>query len=207
MLRITVDSDSLRDLKNGVGDVTLSLPGVGVKALNVSAERARVSAIKQIPTELRLTEDYVASKMTLREATEYTPTAIVSATGEGTILTHFPHTQILVQNKRAKGDPFHKIPAGMQSGGINVVVKNGVKDITRGFLVPLKKGTEKEGNGYGVFTRIRGTKGKTKIRHRKGPSVDQAFAVVLKTLAPEIGEDLERQAIRELDAAIERIFE
>ena len=201
MLSIRIDARGLRDLERGLGNVTLSLPGASVSAVNTVAERAKLTTIQQIPREINLSESYVAGKMTIVHATEAAPTAIVTAADQPTVLTRFSVVQMTAPaSKRAKGDAAHGIPAGRKTAGVHVTVKGG-NDMPYGFLVRLKAG-----NGWGVFTRIQGKMGKADYRHRYGPSVDQAFNVILKTLAPEVGLDLEKQALAELDAAIAKAF-
>ncbi len=199
MISIKVDAKGLQDLAKGLGNVVIAFPGAAVAAVNKVAEQAKFTTIKQIPKEIQLSEEYVAGKMSFKPATESQPTAIVTAADRPTVLTRFKVTQkVKAASKRAKGDPSRGIPAGQKAAGLHVVVKSGA-DMPYGFLVPLKGG-----NGFGVFTRIKGTTAKSAIRHRYGPGVDQAFNVILRTLGPEVADDLVKQAALELDAAIEK---
>lgn len=199
MLSIKVDPRGLQDLAKGLGNVSIAFAGASVAAVNTVAEQAKFTTIKQIPEEIRLTEAYVASKMSFKAATEAQPTAIVSAEDRPTVLTRFQVAQLTKPaSSRAKGDPSRGIPPGRKAAGVHVTVKAGA-DMPGGFLVPLKGG-----NGLGVFTRIRGTTAKNAIKHRYGPSVDQAFNTILKTLAPDVADSLEKQAGIELDEAIKK---
>ncbi len=200
-LTIKVDPTSLRDVAKGLGNVLVAVEGASVAAINAVIAKTSTRSQVMIGEELRLAPEYIKGKMTTSLATDKVPTAAITAKGKGTVLTRFAVTQLVTAAPKAKGDKFHGISAGMKQAGIRVVVKEG-GDIEHGFLVKLKNG-----NGLGVFTRVKGSKAKGAIRHRLGPSVDQAFKAVLPRVVPDISKELEEQAVKELDAAINKVFQ
>ncbi len=203
---LKVDSKSLSDLSKGLGSVMLNLGHASASAINTTVDSTTKRSKITITTQINLTPPYVDKKFSVTKATDDNPTATITARDGPTVLTRFNAKQVITPATRAKGDRSRAIPPGYKSGGVSVNVKTGGARgvIEHGFLMKLRAGAVSGGNGFGVFTRT--GPGKNDYRQRYGPSVDQAFKVVLREIAPSVGQELEANAVKELDKTIEKVF-
>ena len=183
------------------------------RVVNVVSLNVRKRAIDQTLKELNLTRDYVEGKIAREEAQPGgAARALIKSQVRGTTLQQFgagPRTlkqpvnwtndQILAMGKkfgrwpgwtRRTGDQFgnRNIPPNYKSRGIAVQIKRagGEGVIDRGFVMPLRRGQEAGGNGYGVFARDKSGV----IKHRYGPSVYQTFRRYITDNSTPINDEL-----------------
>ncbi len=183
-------SASLGKIANGIGS------DVSVKVLNATAQRTFDEARKRMTSKVNLTDEYVRGKMTFREGTADNLQATISVEGRDntrdTPLTRFDSKMVLASasspKSKLKGNAALGIPVGLKQAGVKVEVARGAESsgfVPRGFLLPLNKGKEPGGNGFGVFSR-RKVDGKAK--HRYGPAVYQMFKVESGSMLGEVEE-------------------
>ena len=165
-----------------------------VTALNEVAERTDDLARDRITAGINLTDAYLRRRMVLTKATEGNPVAVITASGARdalTVLGRYDARPVIVANKsdaKRKGNAALGIAPGSRQLGVTVQVTRGkTSEVERGFLMPLRRGAEAGGNGFGVFARTRSGK----IAHRYGPSVYQLFAYQAGQILDEVSEDLE----------------
>lgn len=173
-----------------------------VRAINAVAAKTRTKASKLIRQDVALKASYLnqPGRFVLRKATKETFAASIVARKRATRLASYGAKQITQKvkyPKRSGGDALRGIAAGSKSAGVSVRVKPGVtKKMPGAFLMPLNNG-----NGMGVF--IRTGKGRGEIKHLYGPSVDQAFRVVL----PNLTDGLADQVAAEFNKRMARLLE
>lgn len=164
------------------------------KAINAVTERTYDLARDRMIAGINLTDDYLRRKMTVVPSSDRNLTASITASGGRdalTVLGRYDARPVIVANRgrgAGKGNKGLGIPPGQRQLGVTVQVTRGSRpEIERGFLLPLKRGQEAGGNGFGVFTRSRSGK----VRHHYGPSVYQLFAYQTDRISDEVGADLE----------------
>lgn len=193
---VKFDVQQLEELSASLGKIASGVEGdVAVKALNAAAQRTFDEARKRMISKVNLTDEYVRDKMTFREGTVDTLQATISVEGSDTRdtpLTRFDTQMVLAgassPKSKLKGNAALGIPVGLKQAGVKVEVTRGNASsgfVPRGFLLPLKKGKEAGGNGFGVFSR-RKVDGKPK--HRYGPAVYQMFKVESGSMLGEVEE-------------------
>jgi hypothetical protein len=102
-----------------------------------------------------------------------------------------------------RGDKRRGIPADMKSGGYEVDVnRKGAKTIGTAFILPLLKGKEAGGNGWGVFQR---PKGGGKPVHLYGPSVYQTFRRYAQEKQKDIIAEMQDTFLVKLDDQLSKI--
>ena len=105
-----------------------------------------------------------------------------------------------------KGNRALGIPAGQKQRGVTVEVIRGQRNagfVPGGFLLPLRRGNQDGGNGFGVFARTKGGQ----LRHRYGPSVYQLFAYQADRILADVADDLENTLVEQVDAALQKALE
>ena len=183
-----------------------------VTALNEVVDRTYELARDKMIAGINLTDDYLRRRMTLQHATPGKPVASITASGARnatTVLGRYDAKPVIVANNKGrpgKGNKALGIPSGQKQGGVTVEVTRGnVSDgfVPRGFLLPLNRGTEAGGNGFGVFARTRDGK----LRHRYGPSVYQLFAYQVERIVNDVADDLEDTLAEQVDLALRKAIE
>lgn len=175
-------ADSLSRIPDGVGDVTL-------KAVNDTASETLKESKKRMLKTINLSESYLDSKMSLVEGKNSNPKAVITAVGELTPLSRFDAKPVVVPTKqgsaRLKGNPTLGTAPGFKQAGVDVEVTRGSPSsgfVPRGFMMPLKAGKVKGGNGLGVFARTKSGD----LKHYYGPSPYQMFAVEAGQMLGEV---------------------
>lgn len=179
-----------------------------VAALNEVVDRTFDLARDRMTEGINLDDPYVRRRMSVKHATPGRPEASITARGgrnDTTVLGRFDAKPVIVPNARAggKGNRALGIPSGQKQAGVTVEVVRGQRNdgfVPRGFLLPLRRGTEDGGNGVGVFAR--GKDGK--LRHRYGPSVYQLFAFQTERILNDVTDDLENTLVEKVDEAMEK---
>ena len=100
------------------------------------------------------------------------------------------------------------IRPNFKADGVLVQVMRGrSSNIERGVIMPLNRGTEAGGNGFGVFTRIKGRtrKDKKQFKHRYGPSVYQTFRRFITERQGPLQDDLADTFILGLDKKLAQL--
>lgn len=183
-----------------------------VTALNEVVDRAYELSRDKMIAGINLTDDYLRRRMTLQHATPGKPVASITASGARnatTVLGRYNAKPVIVTNNKGrpgKGNKALGIPPGQKQAGVTVEVTRGQTSdgfVPRGFLLPLNRGTEAGGNGFGVFARTK----EGKLRHRYGPSVYQLFAYQVEHIVNDVTDDLEDTLAEQVDLALQKAIE
>ena len=208
-LALKIDTHELDTLRDRLGEMTGEEIGrATVTALNGVVDRAYELSRERMIAGINLSDDYLRRRMRVEHATKGKPVASITASGardDMTVLSRFDAKPVIVQNKKGragKGNELLGIPSGQRQAGVKVSVTRGNEDfIERGFMLPLRRGTQAGGNGYGVFARSRdGT-----LKHRYGPSVYQLFAYQVQTVSYAAEEDLEETLIEQVTEVLQKV--
>ena len=162
---LKIDATQVQKLGERLGQVTGEEIGrASVTALNEVVDRTYELARDKMIAGINLTDDYLRRRMTLQHATPGKPVASITASGARnatTVLGRYDAKPVIVVNNKGrpgKGNKALGIPPGQKQAGVTVEVTRGqISDgfVPRGFLLPLNRGTEAGGNGFGVFARSR----------------------------------------------------
>lgn len=210
-LALKIDTRELDTLRDRLGEMTGEEIGrATVTALNGVVDRAYELSRERMNAGINLSDEYLRRRMRVEHATKGKPVASITASGardDLTVLSRFDAKPVLVPNKTKLnagmvGARRGIAPPGQKQAGVKVAVTRGNEDfIERGFMLPLNKGKERGGNGYGVFARSRdGT-----LKHRYGPSVYQLFAYQAQTVSYAAEEDLEATLIEQVTEVLQKV--
>lgn len=203
------DTQAVEALARRIAEATGDQVGAAsVAALNEVADRTFNLARDRMTAGINLDDPYLRRRMSVRHATPGRPEASIMARGgrsDMTVLGRFDAKPVIVPNVRSggRGNRALGIPAGEKQAGVTVEVIRGQRNegfVPRGFLLPLRRGRQDGGNGFGVFARGRDGK----LRHRYGPSVYQLFAFQAERIEDEVAADLEKTLIEQVDAALQK---
>ena len=178
-----------------------------VTALNEVVDRAYELSRERMIAGINLSDDYLRRRMRVEHATKGKPVASITASGarnDMTVLGRFDAKPRTVPTKTQRPAGPRRVPVqpGQKQAGVMVSVTKGNEDfIERGFMLPLRRGTQAGGNGYGVFARSRdGT-----LKHRYGPSVYQLFAYQAQTVSYAAEEDLEETLVEQVSEVLQKV--
>lgn len=183
-----------------------------VTALNEVVDRTYDLARDRMVAGINLDDPYLRRRMRVEHATQGRPEASITASGArnaNTVLGRYDAKPVIVPNRGrrpGKGNSALGIAPGQKQGGVTVEVTRGQTSegfVPRGFLLPLKRGTEAAGNGFGVFARTRDGK----LRHRYGPAVYQLFAYQVERIVGDVTDDLEDTLAAQVDLALQKAIE
>lgn len=210
---VDLDINALDGFSLGISNLSAErLGALAVETVNAVAGRTYDLSRERMVAGINLTDEYLRQRMSIELASNGKAEASIIASGaknDTTVLGRFDAKPNVVPNRSRKGKRKGNAALGIAPGsrqlGVTVQVTRGsTKDFQFGFLLPLKRGTQSGGNGFGVFTRKPGSKN---ITHRYGPSVYQLFAAQIKLLDEEVNDDLETTLGKQIDAAVGRAFE
>ena len=207
-LALKIDTRELDTLRDRLGEMTGEEIGrATVTALNGVVDRAYELSRERMTAGINLSDDYLRRRMRVEHATKGKPVASITASGardDMTVLGRFDAKPRAVPNKTQRPTGPRRVPVqpGHKQAGVTVSVTKGNEDfIERGFMLPLKRGKEAGGNGFGVFARSRdGT-----LKHRYGPSVYQLFAYQAQTVSYAAEEDLEETLIEQVTEVLQKV--
>ena len=207
-LALNIDTRELDTLRDRLGEMTGEEIGrATVTALNGVVDRAYELARERMIAGINLSDDYLRRRMRVEHATKGKPVASITASGardDMTVLGRFDAKPRAVPTKTQRPAGPRRVPVqpGQKQAGVTVSVTKGNSDfIERGFMLPLRRGTQAGGNGYGVFARSRdGT-----LKHRYGPSVYQLFAYQAQTISYAAEEDLEETLIEQVTEVLQKV--
>lgn len=192
------------------------LGGAALEAVNAVATRFESRAIDGELADINLTRAYVKSKTDLQLGTNPgAPRAVIETKGGLTPLGNFGGTVWY----RQPGAPRRAGPVkGRRSAGVLANIK--ISDrLNEGawFVLPLRRGTENAGNGYGVFVRQTALLGKGKndygsglsdaTRRRDGkygkqqiygPAPYMLFRKQINVQGPRLARDLSDEVVRSI---------
>lgn len=179
-----------------------------VAALNEVVDRTFDLSRERMIAGINLDDPYLRRRMSVRHATRGKPEAEITARGDSTSLGRFDARPVIVPNVRkgGKGNKALGIPAGEKQRGVTVEVIRGQRNsgfVPGGFLLPLRRGNQDGGNGFGVFARTKGGA----LRHRYGPSIYQLFAYQADRILEDVADDLENTLIQQVDDALQKALE
>ena len=208
---IKFDTSDVERLGQTLGDITgAGLALATVTALNAVVDRTYDLSRDRITTGINLSDDYLRRRMSVERATASKPVASITASGarnDMTVLGRFNARPNIEPNSapgKRKGFRALGIQPGAKQQGVTVEVRRGADaSVDRGFLLPLNKGTESGGNGFGVFARTKDGR----LRHRYGPSVYQLFSYQIPRITDEVTDDLEETLLAQVDEQMQRAFE
>jgi len=186
-MSITIQSGDIDRLAKSLENVGRELYRRLYTAVNQVAAAVDDESQKEIVSRVNLTADYVRERIDLDAATPNKAVAVIKARQRATRLATYGAKQVVKSSPRAKGDRLREIAPGQRAAGVQVAgVKRGSGGalLKKSFLIPLKNG-----NGFGVFTRIGA--GRNAIRQLYGLSVDQVFGYVIRDNQGEIETKLE----------------
>lgn len=205
-------STDLPDLNAKLARLTGEQIGLAtVEAVNKAADKIYDLSRDRITSGINLTDSYLRRKMEVRPATEAKPEATISASGAReaiSLLREYDARMLQVPRKTntpSRGRGALGIPTGLKQGGVRVEVTRGSQKFMEGaFLLPLRRGKEAGGNGFGVFLRGEG-KG---LSHRYGPSVYQLFRYQIENYILGASEEiLNQQLLEEVDRITQKVTE
>ena len=207
-LALKIDTRELDTLRDRLGEMTGEEIGrATVTALNGVVDRAYELSRERMIAGINLSDDYLRRRMRVEHATKGKPVASITASGardDMTVLGRFDAKPRAVPTKTQRPAGPRRVPVqpGQKQAGVTVSVTKGNADfIERGFMLPLKRGKEAGGNGFGVFARSRdGT-----LKHRYGPSVYQLFAYQAQTVSYAAEEDLEETLIEQVTEVLQKV--
>lgn len=209
-IQLKVDIRQVEGFADRLGRLSgRELGEAAVDALNEVVERAYEFGRDRMTQGINLSDEYVRERMQVDKATQGRPEATITAFGSRpnlTILGRYdaqarPVPVTSGRRSRSTGALRSVIPAGQKQSGVTVGVSKGSRSfVERGFLLPLRRGTEAGGNGLGVFARNRAGK----LLHRYGPSVYQLFGFQIQTVSFAAEEDLAETLLDKADAAVEK---
>ena len=207
-LALKIDTHELDTLRDRLGEMTGEEIGrATVTALNGVVDRAYELSRERMIAGINLSDDYLRRRMRVEHATKGKPVASITASGardDMTVLGRFDAKPRAVPTKTQRPAGPRRVPVqpGQKQAGVTVSVTKGNADfIERGFMLPLRRGTQAGGNGYGVFARSRdGT-----LKHRYGPSVYQLFAYQAQTVSYAAEEDLEETLIEQVTEVLQKV--
>ena len=207
-LALKIDTRELDTLRDRLGEMTGEEIGrATVTALNGVVDRAYELSRERMIAGINLSDDYLRRRMRVEHATKGKPVASITASGardDMTVLGRFDAKPRAVPTKTQRPAGPRRVPVqpGQKQAGVTVSVTKGNADfIERGFMLPLRRGTQAGGNGYGVFARSRdGT-----LKHRYGPSVYQLFAYQVQTVSYAAEEDLEETLIEQVTEVLQKV--
>ena len=212
-LALKIDTRELDTLRDRLGEMTGEEIGrATVTALNGVVDRAYELSRERMIAGINLSDDYLRRRMTVARATPGKPVASITASGARnatTVLGRYDAKPVIVANNKGrpgKGNKALGIPSGQKQAGVTVEVTRGQTSdgfVPRGFLLPLNRGTEAGGNGFGVFARTRDGK----LRHRYGPSVYQLFAYQVERIVNDVTDDLENTLSEQVDLALRKAID
>lgn len=194
-LSLQLDTSQLVRFTGRLGELSGDEIGAAsVAAINEVADRTYALARDRMTAGINLDDAYLRRRMRVAHATPSHPVASIVASGARgamTTLGRYSPSPVLAGTVagRGKGNRRLGIPAGQKQVGVTVEVTRGQRSdgfVPGGFLLPLRRGAEDGGNGFGVFARTR----EGKLRHRYGPSVYQLFAYQLGKFTDEVTDDL-----------------
>ena len=208
-LALKIDTRELDTLRDRLGEMTGEEIGrATVTALNGVVDRAYELSRERMIAGINLSDDYLRRRMRVEHATKGKPVASITASGardDMTVLGRFDAKPRAVPTKTQRPAGPRRVPVqpGQKQSGVTVSVTKGNADfiVERGFMLPLRRGTQAGGNGYGVFARSRdGT-----LKHRYGPSVYQLFAYQAQTVSYAAEEDLEETLIEQVTEVLQKV--
>lgn len=210
---LKIDATQVQKLGDRLAKATGEEIGrASVTALNEVVDRTYDLARDRMIAGINLDDQYLRRRMTVGHATPGRPVASITASGARnatTVLGRYDAKPVIVANNKGrpgKGNKALGIPSGQKQAGVTVEVTRGQTSdgfVPRGFLLPLNRGTEAGGNGFGVFARSRdGT-----LRHRYGPSVYQLFAYQVERIIGDVTDDLEDTLAAQVDLALQKAIE
>lgn len=209
---LKLDTQQVAGLAKRLAEVSGEEIGrASVTALNEVVDRTYTLARDRMIAGINLDDPYLRRRMRVEHATPGKPEASITADGSRsatTTLGRYDAQPVLVATKsQAKagvaGPRKLPIPFGQKQAGVTVEVTRGQPSdafVPRGFLLPLRRGTEAGGNGFGVFARTRDGK----LRHRYGPSVYQLFAYQVGQIINDVSDDLETTLGQEVELALQK---
>lgn len=199
---LTVDARQLEAFANGLESAAGEALGKQVvTALNDVVDRTYDLARNRINAGINLTDDYVRRKISVRHATPGRPVAEIVAPGDKSAnvpLRNYDAQMLLAPSKKPaglQGPRRMPVPFGKKQRGVTVqVTKGNQTTLERGFMLPLRRGTEAGGNGLGVFLRTKDGR----LRHRYGPAVYQLFKHQIEEtpFVSEVEDDLEATLVQ-----------
>lgn len=208
-------SEALR-LAEQVGNVsTEDLGRIATDVTNEVLDDTYLLAKARMLRDINLDESYVDRKMRVERATRSRPTASITALGSsgGRIANNTPlgryDVRVVQTPAKGKRPGGPRLIPGLQPGnrqaGVAVNVLKGATStgfVPQGFLLPLRRGNERGGNGFGVFSRKKGQKAK----HFYGPSPYQLFDFQARAIQEEVADDYADQLVEAVNLVIERQF-
>lgn len=175
-----------------------------VDVVNEVAVRFKGEAARGMNADLNLSDDYIASRLRLIQATaggSGKVRAEIVARGDLTILGHYPNAQLTQPARgRARGDAKRGIAPGRKQAGVAVEIKRGqASDQPKWFTMTLRRGLL-AGEKVGVFVRTSAGP----LKHIYGPSPYSLFRHQIEVLHDDLEADLQRTATARMADAIER---
>lgn len=209
-LALNIDTRQVEAFRDRLAEMSGEEIGrASVTALNEVVDRAYELSRERMIAGINLSDEYLRRRMRVEHATKGKPVASITASGarnDMTVLGRFDAKPRAVPTKTQRPAGPRRVPVqpGQKQAGVTVSVTKGNADfIERGFMLPLKRGTEAGGNGFGVFARSRdGT-----LKHRYGPSVYQLFAYQAQTVSYAAEEDLAETLIEQGTEVLQKAIE
>lgn len=166
------------------------------RAINKTADRGRTKSAKNILSQIAFPASYLNPSqgrlVVAQKATEDRLEARITARKRPTSLSRFAVS-----------------PSSGKKNRVRVKVKPGkIRNMDNAFFLKLKKGNQDIGNAFNLGIAVRTKNGQLPPNSYKplkiapnlyllyGPSVDQAFKDVSKTVSPELSKFLEKEYVR-----------
>lgn len=231
-IAIQVDTSDLIALARDVEDATGVITIGAARGLNAVAERTRETSVRQVVSQVHLTEQYVDPRVELRDADRATPNdlrAVIRAPVRGTRLDRYSTTRQVTQSNvwtKAKFDAqFGGRWVSPRPGLPRMPWKERTGDPLRGIPAGQKPAgifaNVSRGKGGGVISGafiVKFKAGKSadaggpavvlrkngKITPAYGPSVDQVVKGVWRDIEQDVAEELQTTIAAEVAAEVDK---
>lgn len=208
---ISASTRKLIEASKGIQGIDKVITRVSGDAVNAVAVKHLGIFRQKVYERYNLTKQYISQRSGI---SKWRPTGTdirnvwssINARYRHTTLGTYGFKQLKVRAKhpeRAKGDPYHGIPAGYKQAGLAVgILRDGrTTSVSRFFSAGLLNTKQR-----GVFLRkssnMRGIRGGQDIQNRYGPSVHQAMKFLFNRDKPLVEVDLFLQLDRDLKTAV-----
>lgn len=170
-------------------------------AVNAVASRFDEIARAGMNANLKLTDEYIASRMRLTRAAATTKGVVraeIVARGDLTIMGHYPNAQLRAEGTVTRANPGGT--RGRRPSGVAVEIKTGQAAVEpQWFLMRLRNSGK-----TGVF--VRTTAGGGRPVHKYGPSPYSLFRHQIETRSDALADDLAATVTARAADTIERAF-
>lgn len=209
---IKIGIDQITKLADAVGTLDAKVLGeAALTALNETVDRTYDLSRERITTGINLTDDYLRRRMEVEHATPRSLEATITATGDRSQLTRLAKydAQMVIVPRTSKGKSRSKgllpLNGGKQAGVKVTVTKGQPKTLSDNYFI-LRLANHGAEEKFGVFSRGKGKKQGSALKHHYGPSVYQLFRYQAGQIVDEVADDLQQTLLDRVGEQVDRIL-